>query len=338
MDQRWACPSGHRGLPAQPFVVGDEQVRAGCRCTGKLDGVRRPNRPIPADFREPGSGAQVERQHRCARPDRLPVAAHQVFVSGFHRLDENLAEGERGGERLVVSFDHAAAQRRDPLRAFAPVLDEVHEEVRIPEDPAHPHPSRSRSTQASASSSARSSLPRPRRERMGSASRHPPPAYSLRYHSISPRQAGGSRHRAGGPSPICGGDGRGLRAGTGGDAPSRSRTAHQVTSRIGRLVGDAVQAGVDLDPGAQGAIGDLLGLGLPDDLTDREVIPVRVPAVQECGRDPHFIGYPGLRASVHMPCLAAEPGVRGFPSHLSGTGRTPGGHLPSAATPAASRP
>ena len=100
-------------------------------------------------------------------------------------------------------------------------------------------------------------------------------------------------------------------------APLRGLEEHPVTSGIGRLVGDAVQVGVDLDPRAQGAIGDLLGLGLPDDLPDREVVPVRMPAVQECGRDPHFIGYSGVRASVHMPCLAAEPGVRGFPSHLS---------------------
>ena len=89
---------------------------------------------------------QIEGQHGRARPDRLLVAAHQVLVPGFHGLDENLSEGERGGEQLVIAFDHAPPQCRDPLRALATVLDEVHEEVRVPEDLAHPHPSRSRST------------------------------------------------------------------------------------------------------------------------------------------------------------------------------------------------
>ena len=133
-------------LPAQPLVVGNEQVRARCRCTGKLDGVRRPNRAVPADLREPGSGAQIEGQHRRARPDHLLVAAHQALVSDLHGFDQNLSEGERGSQQLVVAFDHAPPQCRDPLRALAPVLDEVHEEVRVPEDSAHPHPSRSRPT------------------------------------------------------------------------------------------------------------------------------------------------------------------------------------------------
>ena len=40
-----------------------------------------------------------------------------------------------------------------------------------------------------------------------------------------------------------------------------------------------------LDSDTRRPVGDFLGLGLPDNLADREVVPVRVPAVQECGRD-----------------------------------------------------
>ena len=73
-------------------------------------------------------------------------------------------------------------------------------------------------------------------------------------------------------------------------APLRGLEQHPVTSRAGRLVGDTVLAGVRLDSGTQRPIGDFPGLGLSDDFADREVVPVRVPAVQECGRDPHFVG------------------------------------------------
>ena len=58
-----------------------------------------------------------------------------------------------------------------------------------------------------------------------------------------------------------------------------------------------------LDSGTQRPVGDFLGLGLPDDLADREVVPVRVPAVQECGRDPHFIGYPDLHGLPYLRWL-----------------------------------
>ena len=123
-----------------------KQVRTRCRCAGELDGVRRPNRAISADFGELGSGAQIEGQHRRARPDHLLVTAHQVLVADLHGLDQNFSESERGSQQLVAAFDHAPPERRDLLRALAPILDEAHEEVRVPEDPAHPHPSRSRST------------------------------------------------------------------------------------------------------------------------------------------------------------------------------------------------
>ena len=97
-------------------------------------------------MRKPGRGAQVEGQHRRARHDHLLVALFQVLVSGLGWFDEYLAEREGGGEHLVFTFDHTPPERRDPLCPFAPVLDEVHEEIRVPEDLAHPHPSRSRST------------------------------------------------------------------------------------------------------------------------------------------------------------------------------------------------
>ena len=79
-------------------------------------------------------------------PPTLRTRTCNRDFSDLHGFDQNLSEGERGSQQLVVAFDHAPPQCRDPLRALAPVLDEVHEEVRIPEDSAHPHPSRSRST------------------------------------------------------------------------------------------------------------------------------------------------------------------------------------------------
>lgn len=51
---------------AQPVVVGNEQVCVLCRCTGKLDGVRRSNRPVSADFQKRGSSAQIEKHYRRA--------------------------------------------------------------------------------------------------------------------------------------------------------------------------------------------------------------------------------------------------------------------------------
>ena len=133
-------------LAAQSIVVGDEEIHVRRRRAGKLDRVRRPDRTVPTNVCEAPRGTLIERQHCRPCFDGMLVAPHQRLVARLHGLHQNLAERERGGQQLVLPLDHPLAQRHDLLGPLAPIFQQVHEEVRVPENPAQRQPSRSLST------------------------------------------------------------------------------------------------------------------------------------------------------------------------------------------------
>lgn len=134
------------GLASQSVVIGNEQVHPGRSRAGKLDRVRRPDGSVLPDLGIVRCRVDVERQHGRTAADRLLVAQPKSVIIAFGRLDQNLPEGEGRGEQQVTPFRHPPVQLQDLARSIAGILDQVDEQVRIPEHPAHYHRSLSRLT------------------------------------------------------------------------------------------------------------------------------------------------------------------------------------------------
>ena len=76
----------------------------------------------------------------------LLLAPGKRLVAYFQSLDEAFALGERGGRQFAAAPDHPLTQRYDALGKLAFVPEQVHEQARVLENPAHCQADRWRST------------------------------------------------------------------------------------------------------------------------------------------------------------------------------------------------
>src|SRR5271170_3091565 len=80
----------------------------------------------------------------------------------LERLNQHLAQRERGRQKLVPAGQHGLAKLYGAFRKRAVVFEKIDEDICVPENSAHSQPSRSRRTYSSACSLAQSSFPVPR--------------------------------------------------------------------------------------------------------------------------------------------------------------------------------
>src|SRR6266571_4620538 len=187
------------GEAAQAIIVGDKEVDANQRRAGELNGIRRPDAAVASNLRVSAGGLAIECNEARRLGEDVLVSLPQALIALLSRLHEYLAQRQRRGAELIGPLEHSLPERGHAIRQRAGVLQEIDEEVGVPEDPAHCHPSRRRRTYSSASSSAQSSRPEPRRARRGSASGLSPrcDAYSRSYQSSSGWYLGGIAERPG---------------------------------------------------------------------------------------------------------------------------------------------
>ena len=103
-----------------------------------------------------------------SRPEHARTADEGSPASFLNRLYENLTECQRRGPEFITPLKHAFAETSYLSRAFSVSLEEIDEQIRIPEHPTHSQPPRTRRTYLSAPSLAHSSLPEPISESKGS--------------------------------------------------------------------------------------------------------------------------------------------------------------------------
>ena len=122
-------------LLAQTVVVGDEQIDFGGRGTGKLDGIEWADGQIAADPGVKRCDPQVEGNHGNPRiAEDVQILLLHITRADASRPDKDLTHRQRAGIETVASCGHAVPNLSDALRQRAFVLQQVDEQVRIPED------------------------------------------------------------------------------------------------------------------------------------------------------------------------------------------------------------
>lgn len=122
-------------LLAQTLVVGDKQVDFGGRGACKLDGVGRTDGQIAADPGVKGCDPQVEGNHSNPRiAEGMQILLFHITRADASRPDKDLTHRQRAGIETVASCGHAVPNLSDALRQRTFILQQVYEQVRIPED------------------------------------------------------------------------------------------------------------------------------------------------------------------------------------------------------------
>ena len=84
-------------------------------------------------------------------------------------------------------------------------------------------------------------------------------------------------------------------------ASPRGFNEHPAPPKVRSFISNAVKVGMDLNPGAHPpGTCYLLDFGLLDYFIDREITPIRVLAVEQRRRNPHFICHTNFHNSILM--------------------------------------
>src|ERR1700685_929529 len=92
------------------IVVGDEQIDPSLRRAGKLNRIGGLDAPVLAYRRIVQGRLAIERYQRSGLGQSFPVRSLERFVFLLRRLDQYLAERQRGRKQLIAPSNHPPPQ------------------------------------------------------------------------------------------------------------------------------------------------------------------------------------------------------------------------------------